>query len=73
MSEGGSEVVVGYTTPKYNLTVSLWYCSKSFWKTVVTPLTKNMGDLSSGSMSHPLKTKIYCNVLQLLSYQLYQR
>ncbi|XP_067940436.1 nucleoporin NUP188-like [Watersipora subatra] len=47
--------------------------SKSFWQTVVTPLTKHLGDMHSGSMSHPQKANIFCNVLQLLTYQLYQR
>lgn len=47
--------------------------SESFWKTVIKPLTVEMGDVSTGSTSHPQKAKIYCNVLQILAYQMYQR
>ncbi|KAF6033311.1 NUP188 [Bugula neritina] len=47
--------------------------NKAFWEAVVSPLTKMLGPMGTTSDTHPLKAKLYCNVLQLLAYQLYQR
>lgn len=47
--------------------------SKTFWETVIHPLTRKIGDVSTGSASHPQKAKIYSNLLQILAYQLFHR